>query len=394
MGTALTDRQLDALKRLAPKVLLCQDPDAAGQEAVAEGKDAIDEVYNEGHHLRGLQRCAWCGCRPGRTPPTSSSARAPRRCARCWRRRCRSRASRSSGRSTASRLDARGARRRAAHRRAGRSRGSSPARSSTTSSSGSPAGCRCRRAITQEALRQRPAQNGRGGSCPAPPARGDVGDKREDTERGSSPAASRSRTRAAARSGDGHRRDVLRRADRRAAHYLAEHLDHPGQSLPPTRRLAKLVAAARHPRRRPRRRPAALTRAAPARQEPAGPGDRRRAAVGRAVAALAGERQRVHDEIRHRLRLGGAARRARASRARASRCARSTARTTSRGRHPDEAEPGVVRARGVEVDRPHLQDPLDERLLGVDVLHALDARLLRLLGEIPWRMCGRSLVIT
>jgi len=53
MGTALTDRQLDALKRLTPKVLLCQDPDAAGQEAVAKGKDAI-RVFNEGHRLRGF----------------------------------------------------------------------------------------------------------------------------------------------------------------------------------------------------------------------------------------------------------------------------------------------------------------------------------------------------
>jgi len=53
MGTALTERQLDALKRLTPKVLLCQDPDAAGQEAVAKGKDAI-RVFNEAHRLRGF----------------------------------------------------------------------------------------------------------------------------------------------------------------------------------------------------------------------------------------------------------------------------------------------------------------------------------------------------
>jgi DNA primase len=53
MGTALTERQLDALKRLTPKVLLCQDPDAAGQEAVEKGKDAI-RVFNEGHRLRGF----------------------------------------------------------------------------------------------------------------------------------------------------------------------------------------------------------------------------------------------------------------------------------------------------------------------------------------------------
>jgi DNA primase len=41
MGTALTDQQVDALKRLAPRVLLCLDPDAAGQEAVAKGTSAI-----------------------------------------------------------------------------------------------------------------------------------------------------------------------------------------------------------------------------------------------------------------------------------------------------------------------------------------------------------------
>src|SRR3712207_6399205 len=41
MGTALTDQQVDALKRLAPRVLLCQDPDTAGQDAVAKGTDAI-----------------------------------------------------------------------------------------------------------------------------------------------------------------------------------------------------------------------------------------------------------------------------------------------------------------------------------------------------------------
>ncbi|HZB75479.1 MAG TPA: DNA primase [Solirubrobacteraceae bacterium] len=36
MGTALTEEQVQALRRLAPSVLLCQDPDAAGQEAVAK----------------------------------------------------------------------------------------------------------------------------------------------------------------------------------------------------------------------------------------------------------------------------------------------------------------------------------------------------------------------
>ena len=67
MGTALTERQLDALKRLTPKVLLCQDPDAAGQEAVAKGKDAI-RVFNEGAPRCAASTCAWCGCRPGSDP--------------------------------------------------------------------------------------------------------------------------------------------------------------------------------------------------------------------------------------------------------------------------------------------------------------------------------------
>ena len=35
MGTALTDAQVDAIARLAPKALFCQDPDRAGQESVA-----------------------------------------------------------------------------------------------------------------------------------------------------------------------------------------------------------------------------------------------------------------------------------------------------------------------------------------------------------------------
>jgi DNA primase len=42
MGTALTDQQVDALRRLAPTVLFCQDPDAAGQEAVVRGVRALN----------------------------------------------------------------------------------------------------------------------------------------------------------------------------------------------------------------------------------------------------------------------------------------------------------------------------------------------------------------
>jgi DNA primase len=37
MGTALTEAQVDAIARLAPRALFCQDPDSAGQEAVRRG---------------------------------------------------------------------------------------------------------------------------------------------------------------------------------------------------------------------------------------------------------------------------------------------------------------------------------------------------------------------
>jgi DNA primase len=53
MGTALTDQQVDALRRLAPTVLFCQDPDAAGQEAVARGASAV-RALNERSRGRGL----------------------------------------------------------------------------------------------------------------------------------------------------------------------------------------------------------------------------------------------------------------------------------------------------------------------------------------------------
>jgi DNA primase len=43
MGTALTEQQVDALARLAPRVLFCQDPDAAGQKAVDRGLAGLTE---------------------------------------------------------------------------------------------------------------------------------------------------------------------------------------------------------------------------------------------------------------------------------------------------------------------------------------------------------------
>jgi DNA primase len=44
MGTALTDRQVAGLARLAPTALFCQDPDVAGQEAVSRSIAALRDV--------------------------------------------------------------------------------------------------------------------------------------------------------------------------------------------------------------------------------------------------------------------------------------------------------------------------------------------------------------
>jgi DNA primase len=44
MGTALTERQVIALAKLAPTALFCQDPDAAGQEAVQRSINALTQV--------------------------------------------------------------------------------------------------------------------------------------------------------------------------------------------------------------------------------------------------------------------------------------------------------------------------------------------------------------
>ena len=44
MGTALTEAQVDAIARLAPKALLCQDPDSAGQASAKRGLDALSQA--------------------------------------------------------------------------------------------------------------------------------------------------------------------------------------------------------------------------------------------------------------------------------------------------------------------------------------------------------------
>jgi DNA primase len=53
MGTALTDQQVDSLRRLAPTVLFCQDPDTAGENAIKRGTSVVTAV-NRRTSLRGL----------------------------------------------------------------------------------------------------------------------------------------------------------------------------------------------------------------------------------------------------------------------------------------------------------------------------------------------------
>jgi DNA primase len=53
MGTALTDQQVDSLRRLAPTVLFCQDPDTAGENAIKRGTSVVAAV-NRRTALRGL----------------------------------------------------------------------------------------------------------------------------------------------------------------------------------------------------------------------------------------------------------------------------------------------------------------------------------------------------
>jgi DNA primase len=54
MGTALTEAQISAIAKLAPKALFCQDPDRAGQESVARGIAALRAV-NARRSTRGVE---------------------------------------------------------------------------------------------------------------------------------------------------------------------------------------------------------------------------------------------------------------------------------------------------------------------------------------------------
>src|SRR5215218_8807014 len=54
MGTALTPQQVDAIARLAPRALFCQDPDRAGQESVAKGIASL-RAHNKGRSTRAVE---------------------------------------------------------------------------------------------------------------------------------------------------------------------------------------------------------------------------------------------------------------------------------------------------------------------------------------------------
>ncbi len=240
MGTALTERQLDALKRLTPKVLLCQDPDAAGQEAVEKGKDAI-RVFNEGHHLRGFD------LRVVRLPAGEDPADVVQREGAAAMRAlletsvpvARFEVERALDAGALGTPEGRDEALRAVAPVVGRLE-PGPLQYDLIQLIASR--LQMPESMTSEALRRVPRENGRAAAAPAR-AQTSV-DKREDTER-----AFLARCLAIKDAG----RRALEEMDldasfsleltRRAAHYLSEHLEHPGQSLPEgADDLARLIA--------------------------------------------------------------------------------------------------------------------------------------------------------
>src|SRR4051794_8949093 len=67
MGTALTAAQVDALARLAPKALFCQDPDRAGQESVAKGIESL-RSHNAGRRATRAVEFRIVRLPPGQDP--------------------------------------------------------------------------------------------------------------------------------------------------------------------------------------------------------------------------------------------------------------------------------------------------------------------------------------
>ena len=309
MGTALTDRQLDALKRLTPRVLLCQDPDAAGQEAVEKGKDAI-RAFNEGHRLCGFDLRV-VRLPPGRDPADvvqNEGAAAMRALLDTSVPVPRFEVERALDAADLTTPEGRDDALRAVAPVVGRLAPGPLQYDLVQLIAGR---LQMPETMTSEALRRAPqrAANGRGAGSPASaPARAarqmTSADKREETERAFL-------ARCLAIKAEGRRALAEMDIDasfsveltRRAAHYLAEHLDHPGQSLPSDAgELARLVAELVIGAGDLAADPAALL--IERLQLDKNRLDREIAAAQRAgepVATLAAERQRVQDQIRHRL---------------------------------------------------------------------------------------------
>ena len=240
MGTALTDRA--GRRAQAARAARCCSARTPTRPARRRCAARRVRVFNAARRrrARGARRPAPAGPRSGRRRRCSDGADAmralldARRAGRALRR--------SSARSSAAELDdARGPRPRAERGRADRSPGSSPgllqddlvqlvadrlqmpeARDRTR---------RCGACRARAARRNGDAPAGRGA---APRMRHRRSTSARTTERAflARCLAVKDAGRAGAR-GDGHRRAPSRsELTRRAAHYLAEHLEHPGQALP------------------------------------------------------------------------------------------------------------------------------------------------------------------
>lgn len=297
MGTALTDEQADALRRLAPRVVLCQDPDAAGQEAVSKALALISRADRLDARVVRLP--------PGRDPADVVGQEGAGRMRELLE-----------GAVPVERFEV--------ERALERGELDTPEGRDRTLRTVAPVIARLGpgllqedlirlvanrlqmpETVTQDALRRVLRANGRRGPARVAPAHVQTtADLREDTER-----AFLARCLAVKAVG----RDALAGMDldatfstdlaRRAARYLVEHLEHPGQALPAgAEDLARLIAQL-------------VIRAGDLAADPAALEierlqleklrlDRAIAEATRAgepVRGLAAERQRVHDQIAHRL---------------------------------------------------------------------------------------------
>ena len=300
MGTALTDPQANALRRLAPTVLFCQDPDAAGQEAVGKAL-ALDEMNKRGT-TGGLT------FRVVRLPPGLDPADVAQREGAEAMRELLERAvpiARFEVERTLNQGDL--------GTPEGREAALRTVAPLITKLDPGPVQLdliqlvanrlQMSESMTQEALRSAPP-DGNGRFVHAPQRVATSVDRREHTEREflSRCLAIKS---AGRRALDEMDVDAMFSVElnRRAAHYLAEHLEHPGQSLPAgaddlARLVAELVINAGR-----------LAADAEALEIERLQLDKNRLdrsiaeaqRAGEPVAQLAGERQRVQDAIRHLL---------------------------------------------------------------------------------------------